>query len=426
MKITSETVKKKSGYTLHAVRTAKYKTNTVVFKMKALLTKETATYRALLPYVLQSHTSKYPTTPELRSYLDELYGTGLYVDVTKKGEYHIISFTVDIVNEKFLHDSTPLLEKAFALLADVLFNPKTKDDAFDPATVDHEKRVLQQRIQSIVDDKMRYSSKRLVEEMCTDEPYGLEASGNLEDLERVTATSLYAYYQQAFAQDELDVYVIGDVSEAEVDRLASQYLSLDDRESTVLPRQSVKTMTKVKEVVELLDVKQGKLNIGYRTNIVYGDPDYFALQVYNGLFGGFSHSKLFINVREKASLAYYASSRLESHKGLMIVMSGIEQANYKQAVDIINEQFAAMQQGEFSEDDLQQTKAVVKNQLLETVDVTRGLVEILYHNVIANQTITLDEWLKKTEAITKEEVVAVAKKIQVDTIYFLTGKEVSQ
>lgn len=411
---------------LHTVRTAKYKTNTVIFKMKALLTKKTVTYRALLPYVLQSHTNKYTTTPELRSYLDDLYGAGLYVDVTKKGEYHIISFTVDIVNEKFLHNSTPLLEKAFALLADVLFNPKTKGEAFDPATVDHEKRVLKQRIQSIVDDKMRYSSKRLVEEMCVDEPYALEASGNLEDLEQVTATSLYAYYQQAFAQDELDVYVIGDVSEAEVDRLASQYLSLADRESTVLPRQSVKTMTKVKEVVEPLDVKQGKLNIGYRTHIVYGDPDYFALQVYNGLFGGFSHSKLFINVREKASLAYYASSRLESHKGLMIVMSGIEQANYKQAVDIINEQFAAMQQGEFSEDDLQQTKAVVKNQLLETIDVTRGLVEILYHNVIANQTITLDEWLKKTEAITKEEVVAVAKKIQVDTIYFLTGKEVQE
>ena len=108
--------------------------------MKAPLTKETVTHRALLPYVLQSHTSKYPTTPELRAYLDDLYGTGLYVDVTKKGEYHIISFTVDIVNEKFLHDATPLLEKAFALLADVLFDPKTNGEAFDMAMVDHEKR----------------------------------------------------------------------------------------------------------------------------------------------------------------------------------------------------------------------------------------------------------------------------------------------
>ena len=168
------------------------------------------------------------------------------------------------------------------------------------------------------------------------------------------------------------------------------------------------------------------LNIGYRTNIFYGDSEYFALQLFNGLFGGFSHSKLFINVREKASLAYYASSRLESHKGLLIVMSGIENANYKQAVDIIKEQFAAMKQGDFTEEELQQTKAVVKNQLLETIDVSRGLVEILYHNVIAKDTITLDEWLDKTETVTKEEVVDVANQIELDSIYFLTGTEVQK
>ena len=117
---------------------------------------------------------------------------------------------------------------------------------------------------------------------------------------------------------------------------------------------------------------------------MYGDPEYFALQLFNGLFGGFSHSKLFINVREKAVLPITLLLGLESHKGLLIVMSGIENANYKQAVDIIKEQFAVMQQGDFTEEELQQTKAVVKNQLLETIDVARGLIEILYHNVIAN------------------------------------------
>ena len=380
----------------------------------------------MLPYVLQSHTSKYPSTPEFRSYLDDLYGTGFYVDVAKKGEYHIISFTVDIVNEKFLSDASPLLEKAFSLLSEVLFHPKTNGNAFDSTTVDHEKRALKQRIQSIFDDKMRYSAMRLVEEMCENEPYSLDANGNLEDLEKVTADSLYAYYQKALAQDEIDLFVIGDVSEEEVDRLASQYFSLSNRESVMLARQADHKIVKEKEVIEQVDVKQGKLNIGYRTNILYGDQDYFALQLFNGLFGGFSHSKLFINVREKASLAYYASSRLESHKGLLMVMSGIENANYKQALDIIKEQFIAMKQGDFTNEELQQTKAVVKNQLLETIDNARGLVEILYHNVIANETITLDEWLEKTDAITKEEVVGIADRIQLDTIYFLTGTEVQQ
>lgn len=424
MSIASDTITEKSGYKLHVVRTDKYKTNTLVLKMKARLTKEDVTYRALLPYVLQSNTSKYPTTPELRSYLDDLYGAGFYVDVAKKGEYQIISFTIDIVNEKFLSDSTPLLEKAFGLLSEVIFNPKKNGEAFDSKTVSNEIRSLKQRIQSISDDKMRYSATRLVEEMCKNEPYALEASGNLQDLETITPESLFAYYKKMLSEDEIDLYVIGDIDGSEVEALADKYVSLQEREPVRLPRETGKAVEKEKEIIENSDVKQGKLNIGYRTQVAYGDPDYYALQLFNGIFGGFSHSKLFINVREKASLAYYAASRLESHKGLLMVMAGIENANYKQALDIIHAQMNEMKQGNFSDEELAQTKAVVKNQLLETIDVSRGLVEILYHNVISGQDISLDEWFAKTERTTKEEIIAVGQKIQLDTIYFLTEAEV--
>ncbi|MBO0996815.1 insulinase family protein [Bacillus sp. SD075] len=424
MSIASDTITEKSGYKLHVVRTDKYKTNTIVLKMKAPLTKDDVTYRALLPYVLQSNTSKYPTTPELRSYLDDLYGAGFYVDVAKKGEYQIISFTIDIVNEKFLSDSTPLLEKAFGLLSEVIFNPKKNGEAFDSKTVSNEIRSLKQRIQSISDDKMRYSATRLVEEMCKNEPYGLEASGNLQDLETITPESLFAYYKKMLTEDEIDLYVIGDIDESEVEVLADRYMSLQDRVPVILPRKTGKVMEKEKEIIENSDVKQGKLNIGYRTQVAYGDPDYYALQLFNGIFGGFSHSKLFINVREKASLAYYAASRLESHKGLLMVMAGIENANYKQALDIIHAQMKEMKQGNFSEEELAQTKAVVKNQLLETIDVSRGLVEILYHNVVSGKDISLDDWFAKTERTTKEEIIAVGQKIQLDTIYFLTEAEV--
>ncbi|TKH03059.1 insulinase family protein [Peribacillus simplex] len=424
MSIASDTITEKSGYKLHVVRTDKYKTNTLVLKMKAPLTKEDVTYRALLPYVLQSNTNKYPTTPELRSYLDDLYGAGFYVDVAKKGEYQIISFTIDIVNEKFLSDSTPLLEKAFGLLSEVIFNPKKNGEAFDTKTVSNEIRSLKQRIQSISDDKMRYSATRLVEEMCKNEPYALEASGNLQDLETMTPESLFAYYKKMLAEDEIDLYVIGDIDESEVQALADKYVSLQERVPVRLPGKTGKVVEKEKEIIENSDVKQGKLNIGYRTQVAYGDPDYYALQLFNGIFGGFSHSKLFINVREKASLAYYAASRLESHKGLLMVMAGIENANYKQALDIIHAQMKEMKQGNFSEEELAQTKAVVKNQLLETIDVSRGLVEILYHNVVSGQDISLDEWFANTERTTKEEIIAVGQKIQLDTIYFLTEEEV--
>lgn len=423
MDSTAEKISQMQGYKLHVIETDKYKTNTFVWKMKAPLSKESVTKRALLPQVLQSSSAKYPTTTALRSYLDDLYGATLFIDLAKKGEYHIISFSLEIANEKFLSDPSPLLKRGFELLAEVLTNPNASGNAFDQETVDKEKRTLKQRIQSVYDDKMRYSNVRLLEEMCKGEPYALQVNGEAKDVDSITAEILFDYYKSAFLEDEMDLYVIGDVKEEEVKNLANELLTFENRTPQKLESTEIEKKEQVHEVKEQEDVKQGKLNIGYRTNIVYGDPDYFALQLFNGIFGGFSHSKLFINVREKASLAYYVSSRLESHKGLMMVMSGIDLKNYDQAVGIIAEQMAAMKKGDFTDQELAQTKAVIRNQILETIDTSRGLTEILYHNVVANKDIKLNHWIDGIETITKEEIVAVANKIELDTIYFLTGME---
>ncbi|AZU61549.1 EF-P 5-aminopentanol modification-associated protein YfmF [Neobacillus mesonae] len=423
MDAAAEKITEMQGYKLHVIETDKYKTNTIVWRMKAPLTKEDVTKRALLPQVLQSSSATFPTTTKLRAYLDELYGATLFVDLAKKGEYHIISFLIEIANEKFLSDPSPLLKKGFELLADILTNPNVSGNGFDQETVEKEKRTLKQRIQSVYDDKMRYSNVRLIEEMCKGEPYALQVNGEAEEVNAISYENLYSYYKKAFSEDEMDLYVVGDVNEEEVKAIASQLLNFEQRTPKDATKQEVQKRSVVNEVKEEQDVKQGKLNIGYRTNIVYGDPDYFALQVFNGIFGGFSHSKLFINVREKASLAYYAASRLESHKGLMMVMSGIDIKNFDQAVGIIHEQMEAMKKGDFTEDELTQTKAVIRNQILETLDTSRGLLEILYHNVIANSTIKIDDWLTEMEKATRDDIIKVAGKIDLDTIYFLTGSE---
>lgn len=423
MSVLKEEIKDLNGFQLHTIKTDKYKTNTIVLKMKAPLSKEDVTKRSLLPYVLQNNSKSYPSTTALRSYLDDLYGATLFVDLAKKGEYHIISFSMEIANEKFLSDPSPLLKKGMQFLADIVLNPNVKGNSFDSSTVENEKRTLKQRIQSVFDDKMRYSNYRLVQEMCEDEPYSLHVHGVKEDVDHITSESLFQYYNQSIKEDQLDLYVIGDINEEEVQSFAKELFSFQSRSSKQLEYKDVPQKKEGKEVKEVQDIKQGKLNIGYRTNTVYGEPEYFALQVFNGIFGGFSHSKLFINVREKASLAYYAASRIESHKGLLMVMAGIDNQNYDQAVSIIHEQMNAMKNGDFTDKEIEQTKAVIKNQMLETVDTARGMVEILYHNVISNLEIPLDEWLQKMEQTKKEEIVAVANKINLDTIYFLTGTE---
>ncbi|MEC1645821.1 EF-P 5-aminopentanol modification-associated protein YfmF [Bacillus halotolerans] len=422
MSYVNEVKTKHGGLTAHIVETEKFKTVSLIFKMLAPLTKEQVTKRALFPHVLLRGTESRPKTAELRSYLDELYGTSVSADLSKKGEQHVITFRLEIPNEKYLKDQTPLLEKGLQLLAEIVFSPALEAGVFQSQYVDQEKRTLKQRIQAVYDDKMRYSNLRLIQEMCKKEPYSLHVNGEIDDVDAITADQLYETYRHAIQKDQLDLYVVGDVDREQVQAAIEQYFQTEERTLEAFVNNHAE-QPEPKEVIDEEDVKQGKLNIGYRTNITFTDQDYSALQVFNGMFGGFSHSKLFINVREKASLAYYAASRIDSFKGLLMVMSGIEVKNYKQAVSIIAEQFQAMKNGEFSEQDISQTKAMIRNQVLETIDTAYGLSEFLYQQAAAQVDIPIEDFLANIERVTKEDIIKVGEKIQLDTTYFLKGTE---
>lgn len=415
-------------FRLHVVNTAKFKTISIIVYMKQLLNFQDTTKRALLPYVLQSATEKLPSVKAIRQYLEEMYGMTLSVDLAKKGDHHIITFRADAAHENFLltQANTNIFEKAAELLSDVLLRPKGfQTKTFDKEIVRKEKRSLKQRIEAIYDDKMRYANMRLIEEMFPNDPFSQTVYGSLDAIDDIDEKNLYAYYEKALLQDAIDIYVVGDVRLHEVEPYFERYFVFPENRKENRNQSDIAkpAIDETKEIIEAQNIFQGKLNIGYRTNTVYRDEDYPALQVFNGIFGGFPHSKLFLNVREKESLAYYAYSRLESFKGLLIVMTGIDSRKYKRATAIIHEQMEKMKRGDFTQEELLQTKMMIKNQMLESLDEPRGITEILYNGIVADKPIRVDDWLKQIQAVTYEDVLKIADKITIDTVYFLKGKE---
>lgn len=426
MQTVQPTEKRLGALTLHTVNTSKYKTNTMVLKLKAPLTEKNVTKRALLPYVLKSATAHSPSAKELQRRLDDLYGASLSAHLSKKGDAHIISMKLEVANEKYLSSNAiPLLDEALQLLAEVLCQPKLEEGLLSEDIISKEKRMLKQRIEAVRDDKMRYASTRLIEEMCKKESYHLHPLGREEDIDAISATSLTTYYRETLAASDIDLYIVGDIDEQNVTSLVEGAFPLIVQQTAPWPQMASSTPAVNEETVvtEMEDIEQAKLNLGYRTYTTYNDDDYYALQVFNGIFGGFPHSKLFINVREKASLAYYTTSQIESHKGLLLVFSGIESSNYDQAVTIMKEQMAKMRRGEFSDEEFQQTKAMLHNQLLETFDNAKGVIEFSYNGAVVGYERTADDWLQGMNAVTKEDVTAIANKVVLDTIYFLKGKE---
>jgi predicted Zn-dependent peptidase len=410
---------------VHVCASEKFKTTTFVAFIGQELSPEYVTKTALLPSVLQRGTVSFPSTIELKRKLDDLYGATLFGDVFKRGERHIIQMGMEIANEQYLREKVSLLNEGLTFFCEVLFAPLMENGGFKASYVQAEKKNLRQKIESLQDDKIRYAAHRMVEAMCKSEPYALFNHGRVEDLEQIDAKNLYTYYREVVETCPIDFYCVGNVSPDEVisifeKRLGDLALS---KRKTISIASVEHPVVEPKLVIERLDVKQGKLNMGCRTQISIQDPDYPALMMYNGILGGFPHSKLFMNVREKASLAYYCSSRLESHKGLLMIQSGIEIANFDKAVDIIKQQLAAMRQGEISDREIEQTKATLSNSLREQQDRSFDLIHFHYQSVLSGKERKLEDLLHKIDQVGKEDIRKVAEKVQLDTIYFLRDQE---
>lgn len=413
------------GIRFHFIPTGKFKTVNFIWKSKTVLDAKTITKRALLPYVLEKGTDNFPTEKALMQRLDELYGAVLSIDGSKKGNHHILTYHLEVANEKYVPNETTLISEALSLFHEIIFRPYREEGIFPEKRVSREKQTLQNKINAIRDDKMAYANQRLIDEMCETERYHLHTNGYQEDLDAITATDLSAYYDTMLQDDEMDVYLVGDIDIAEMKaqiRQAFAAVPCAGKTAEVV-QDDTPADTKVKEIIEHEQIQQAKLHIGYRTHIRYADEEYAALHVVNGLFGGFPSSKLFVNVREKESLAYYAVSRLESHKGLMFAFSGIDGADFSKTYDIIEVQRRALEQGDFTEEALEQVKTLIESEWKETLDHAQGIAELFYQQVIGGKTREPESFMEEIRQVTKEDVMEAAKQIELDTVYLLTNEK---
>jgi predicted Zn-dependent peptidase len=414
---------------LHVLPTKQFKTFAISLLIGQPLREETVTSCALIPFVLRRGNRRFPETKKFREHLDNLYGAGFGFDVYKRGDYQIIQFRMDVIHDRFVaNNGVSLLEEGLQLLGETLTDPALEGGVFRHNYVDDEKETLRKRIEAIINDKIRYAAERCLEEMCKNEPYRLHPLGKIGDLPEITPQNLYSSYQRWLAEAPIDLYVVGDTSMDEVTSLVNRHFRLERAANAsyappVLPAISSDAP---KNVIEALEVNQGKLNLGLRTRSTYADEAYPALLAYNGILGGYAHSKLFVNVREKASLAYYASSRLDGHKGILTIQSGIEIENYEKALRIIREQLDAMAAGEISELELSQTKAMIKNQLQEIQDSAFELISFDFNGILSGFERTVADLIARIERMERSDVQAAAKQVTLDTIYFLRNKEGEQ
>ncbi|WP_379151505.1 EF-P 5-aminopentanol modification-associated protein YfmF [Paenibacillus sp. sgz5001063] len=414
-----------AGMRIHVLPTKAFKTFAISLYAGVPLDESTVTKSALIPFVLRRGTANYPETTQFRERLEELYGAGFGFDIYKRGDYQIVQFRMDTINDSFVQSKESLLGESFAFLGDVLTKPLLEgDSSFRASYVATERETVRKKLEAIVNDKIRYAAERCIEEMCRKEPYRLHPLGQIADLDDITPESLYQSYKSWLDAAILDLYVVGDTTPEEVEKLVNRHFGRTNEEPAAYSSNFAPvSVTEVRTVEEKLDVNQGKLNMGLRTSITYKDDRYASALMYNGILGGYPHSKLFVNVREKESLAYYASSRYDGHKGIGTIQSGIETQNYAKAVDIIRKQLDELKAGNISDLELSQTKAMIRNLLSEIQDSAFEMISFDFNRQLSGKDRSAQELMDQVDHTGTEDVKAAAGTFELDTIYFLTGKE---
>lgn len=408
------------GINLYVSQMDKFKTLTINIYINNRLSNETAKF-ALLPSVLKRGSQNYKTYKEITRHLEELYGATFSFSIYKKGERQIAQFRLEITDSSYIKDD--ITEDGVKFISDILLNPLVVNNGFDSKYVQQEKEKQKNLINSRINEKTKYAVDRCIEEMCKDEDFSIYELGSIDDVEKIDEANLYEYYKKVIKTLPVDIYVVGNVSVDKIKSLFDKYFKIDRTDVVYIPDTPIyKKVDQVKYVQDQLDVTQGKLTLGFRTNVKPGDDEYFPLLVLSGVLGGGPFSKLFINVREKASLAYYAQTRLERFKGLMLIMSGIEIENYQKALDIILKQVDEIKNGNISDYEFDSTIKALNTSMNSVKDSATQISDFYFSQNLSHTNYSIDDFINKINEVTKKNIVAVSKNIQLDTVYFMTKK----
>ena len=413
------------GVHLTAVQTQKFKSSVLGMQFLLPLAREQAALHALLPMVLRRGTAEHPDMESLSAVLDELYGGSLEPTVRKKGETQCVGFVGSFLDDAYTLDGSAVLEPSAALLGELVLRPYTRDEVFCPDYTRQERENLVTRIRAQVNDKRQYAQVRVVAEMCAGEPFGVDKLGDEASAAAITPQKLWDCYQQVLRTAPIEFYYCGSAPLERV-RAAVQAIvdGLPAGERAPLARpEKGNAPAQPRRVEEALDVTQGKLAMGFRTCIDAWDEDYPALMLLNAVYGGTTTSKLFLNVRERLSLCYYASSGLMKYKDVMLVSSGVEFSKVGQAQDEILAQLQACKDGGFTDDELEWARRSVVSTLMTTLDAQSRLEDYWLGQAAAGLTEAPDELAQRVERTTRAQVQAAAQKLTLDTVYFLIGKE---
>lgn len=411
---------------LCAVPTDKFKTCRININL-AMPLDSNATARAILPYYLHRRCAKYPDFITLNRHLDELYGATVSGGVLKRGEAQILSLSLTAIDDRFALDGDKVALQCAELLADMLFDPIKDGESFPEDIIGQEKHLLKEALENEMNDKRRYAAIRCEEIMFADEAYSINHLGKVSEVEALNAQDVFDAWEEELREATIQITMVGSMDvQPVVDMFKSRFEKIR-RIPAQITTKFVTAAPKPDYVCETMPIKQGKLVMGFRTGMRDEFDNTMAMRVAVDIFGGGTYSKLFSVVREKMSLCYYCSAGFYAAKGVVLVQSGIEDANEEKAKTEIVNQLQLTANGEFSDDDFSASIKSISDSVISNNDTPEAIGAWYASQILHEKLRSPEEYVEELKAVEKQQVISSAKTIMLDTVFMLKSNgEVSE
>jgi predicted Zn-dependent peptidase len=415
------------GVYLNFEENDRYKTNYLSLFFVTPLNRRTASYNTLLSRVLTCGCEKYPNRMSLNRALDHAFDAQLDSETAKVGEWHALCLSLCLLDNAFSFNGEDITAEGMELIKEVLIRPYLPQGAFSEAFLEREKKLALDEIAALINHKARYAKSRMIEHMCKLEPYSTCSLGHKGELRKIDSASLTAYYRELLATARVEIFCVGRFDREKAAAWAKALFCGVERREEALPPLSIRTKARsVREVTETMDITQANLVMGFRTASTVYDSHWSAMSLYNAVLGGSLTSKLFCVLREKMSLCYSVSSSPDGMKGIMSIYAGIAPENRDLAVKEALNQMDEIKKGNVSEEELENARGALIHSLNGLQDNPAVLAEWYLPRVLAGCPKTPQELIADLKAVTLDQVIAVAEKIRLDTVYTLTAKEGKQ
>lgn len=410
------------GIELYLNPTPRFKTTRIDIFLRAMLQPRRNTCIALIGRLLERGTRRLPDLRAVNSFVDCLYGAVFGVEVESLGNWQVIHLFMEVLDAQYLDRSTGnLLSQGIDFLHEVLREPAQEEGGFRRDYLRQEKAALRQQIDALFNDKTLYAQRRCLEAMSRGEPFGLSPLGDPRDFRGIRATSLLRFYFDILSRHPISVFASGNLAEGIIRRW-EEFFDWERRAAPLeLPtRAESQAIGGPRWICEHQEVSQGRLVLGYRTPIRLGDPEYPALALFNLLWGGDSHSRLFRYLREEGGLCYSIFSSLDPLSGLLFVTAGVEEEDGEAVFRGIEAQLEAIRRQEFAPAELEAVRTLLLDRLESLADDRAGLAQFYYRYSLVCRPCSRRQFSARLAAVKPEEVSRAASTLELDTLFFLS------